>query len=123
MLKIPGEVPTYIIIDAMDESPDASGTHLRRREKVLELVKNLVDLHLPNLRICITSRPEVDVRNVIEPLTSTSNSISLHDEEGQKKDITNYVNLVVRSDPRMMKWLDEDKKLVIKTLSDGADGM
>jgi len=122
VLKVPGEVPIYIIIDALDECPDTSGMH-SPREKVLDLVKKLVELRVPNLRICITSRPEVDIRNVIGPLASTSNCISLHDEEGQKKDIADYVNSVVYSDPKMMNWLEEDKKLVIKTLSDGADGM
>jgi hypothetical protein len=119
IFRVPGEVPIYIIIDALDECPDTSGM----RKKVLEFVRKLVELHLSNIRICITSRLEVDIRNVIERLTSTSNCISLHDEEGQKKDIADYINSVVYSDPKMMKWLDEDKKLVIKTLSDGAEGM
>lgn len=122
MLKVPGDVPIYIIIDALDECPDISGMQ-SSREKVLDLVKRLVELHFPNLRLFITSRPEVDIRNVLEPLTSTSIRISLHDEDGQKKDIANYVNSIVYSDTKMMKWLEEDKKLVVKTLSDGADGM
>jgi hypothetical protein len=122
MFRVPGEVPTYIIIDALDECPDTSGTYSPRK-KVLEFIRKLVELHLPNIRICVTSRLEVDIRNVIESLTSTSNCISLHDEEGQKKDIADYINSVVYSDPKMMRWLDEDKKLVIKTLSDGAEGM
>jgi len=122
IVRVPGEVPIYIIIDALDECPDKSGMH-SPREKVLELVKKLVESHLPNLRICVTSRPVVDILNVIEPLVSTSNCISLHDEEGQKKDIADYIKSVVYSDPKMMKWLEEDKKLVINTLSDGAKGM
>jgi hypothetical protein len=122
MLKASGEVPTYIIIDALDECPGISGVH-SPREEVLELVKKFVELRLPNLRICITSRPEVDIRNVIQPLTSTSNCISLHDEEGHRKDIADYINFVVYSDPKMTKWLEEDKKQAVKTLSDGANGM
>ena len=122
MFRVPGEVPTYIIIDALDECPDKSGMQ-SPREKVLEFIKKLVESHLPNLRICVTSRPVVDIRNVIEPLVSTSNCISLHDEEGQKKDIADYIKSVVYSDPKMTKWLEEDKKLVINTLSDGAEGM
>jgi hypothetical protein len=93
------------------------------REKVLDLVEDLVESCLSNLRLCITSRPEVDIRNVLEPLTSSSNRISLHDESGQKKDIVDYISSVVRSDRKMKKWREEDKKVVIQTLSDKANGM
>jgi hypothetical protein len=122
ILEVAGQVPTYIIVDALDECPDASGMQ-SSREKVLDIVESLVELCLPNLRLCITSRPEVDIRNVLEPLTSLSNRISLHDESGQKKDIVDYISSVVRSDRRMKKWREEDKKMVIQTLSDKASGM
>ncbi len=93
------------------------------RERVLELVERLVGLHLPSLRLCITSRLEVDIWNVLEPLTSTSNRISLHDEYGQKKDIADYIRSIVYLDKKIMRWRAQDKELVIKTLSDRADGM
>jgi hypothetical protein len=120
MLQVP-KVPLYLIVDAFDECPDTSGMH-SSREKVLELVEKLVGLHLPNLRLCITSRPEVDIRNVLEPLTSTSTRMSLHDEDGQKKDIADYISSVVYSDKKIMRWPEQDKELVNKTLSDRADG-
>ena len=122
ILEVAGQVPIYIIVDALDECPDTSGMQ-SSREKVLDLVEHLVELCLPNLRLCITSRPEVDIRNVLEPLTSSSNRISLHDESGQKKDILDYINSVVRSDIKMKNWREEDMKLVIQTLSDKASGM
>jgi hypothetical protein len=100
MLKVPCKVPIYVIVDALDECPDASGVQ-SPREKVLALVEQLVGLRLPNLRICTTSRPEVDIRNTLIPLTSTSNRISLHDEDGQKKDIVDYINSVVYSDKKL----------------------
>jgi hypothetical protein len=85
-------------------------------------VKELVDLH-PQLHICVTSRPEVDIRDVLESLTSRR--VSLHDQNGQKKDIEDYVRSVVYSDsePIMRRWKKEDKELVIDTLSTQADGM
>ena len=122
MLKVPCKVPIYVIVDALDECPDASGVQ-SPREKVLALVEQLVGLRLPNLRICTTSRPEVDIRNTLIPLTSTSNRISLHDEDGQKKDIVDYINSVVYSDKKIMRWREKDKKFVAKTLSDRAGGM
>jgi hypothetical protein len=69
----------------------------------------------------VTSRPEIDIRTVLEPLTPLK--ISLHDEIGQKEDILEYIKSVVRSDRRMRKWIEEDKQLVVDTLSDKADGM
>lgn len=91
------------------------------RDKVLTLVETLVNLKIPNLRLCITSRPEVDIRTSLERLTSFL--ISLHDQSGQKKDIVDFVSSLVYSDKNMRRWRDDDKVLVIETLSDGADGM
>ena len=90
---------------------------------MLQLVKELVRLRLPNLRICITSRPEIDIRDVLEPLTSRR--VSLHDQSGQKYDIEDYVKSVVYSDsePIMRRWRTEDKELVVEVLSERADGM
>ena len=122
MLALPDQPPVYLIIDALDESPDTSGIP-SPRERVLRLLKELVELRLPNLHICATSRPEIDVRHVIEPLTSLR--VSLHDQTGQKKDIEAYVRSIVYSysEPIMSRWRTEDKELVIETLSERADGM
>jgi hypothetical protein len=51
--------------------------------------------------------------------------VSLHDESGQRKDITDYVRSVVYSNSEriMRRWRKEEKDLVIKTLSNRADGM
>ena len=111
--------PTFIVMDALDESPD-DGTPTSR-EEVLNLVKVLVRLQLPNLHICVTSRPEIDIQTMLKPLAV--NAISLHDEAKQKLVIANYVSSVVSSDMRMKKWRDEDKKLVVKELSERSDGM
>ena len=122
MLKVPTKVPIYLIVDALDECPDTSGVQ-SPREKVLALVEKLVGLRPTNLRLCITSRPDIDIRNVLEPLTSTSNRISLHDEDGLKKDIADYVNSVVYSDKKIMRWRENDKELVVKVLLERAGGM
>jgi hypothetical protein len=122
MLMIPDQRPIYLIIDALDECSNTSGIP-PSRNRVLQLVKELIDLHLPNLHICVTSRPEVDIREVLEPLTPRR--VSLHDQSGQKKDIEDYVRSVVYSDSEvvMRRWRKEDKDLVIETLSERADGM
>jgi hypothetical protein len=120
MLSLPGKAPTYIIIDALDECPNLSGTP-SAREEVLGMIEELVNLKLPNVHLCVASRPEMDIRTVLGSLTSLK--ISLHEEIGQKEDIMEYIKSVVRSDWSMRRWKEEDRQLVIDTLSDRADGM
>ena len=112
--------PIYIILDALDECPNTFGMP-SPRELVLGLMKELVKLSLPHLHICVTSRPEIDIRTALEPLMPLQ--VSLHHETGQNKDIVEYVTSVVHSDMRMGKWREQDQKLIIETLSDRADGM
>ncbi|KAF8270105.1 hypothetical protein EI94DRAFT_1723881 [Lactarius quietus] len=122
MLRLLGHGQIFIILDALDECPDSS-TIPSPRSEVLQLVKELVDLGLKELHICATSRPEVDIRAVLEPLAFRS--VSLHDQSGQKTDIADYVQNVVNSasSMAMRRWRDDDKKLVIETLTERADGM
>ena len=122
MLALPDQYPIYLIIDAVDECPNSSGIPTPR-ERVLQLIVELVELRLLNVYVCVTSRPEIDIREVLEPLTSRR--VCLHDQTGQKEDITNYIRSVVYSDsePIMKKWRTEDKEVVIEMLSERADGM
>ena len=122
MLTLPDQRPIYLIIDALDECSNISGIP-SPRDQVLQLVKEFVDLDTPNLHVCVTSRPEVDIQDVLEPLTSRR--VSLHDQSGQQKDIEDYVRSVVysNSEPIMRRWRKEDKELVVETLSKLADGM
>ena len=122
MLTLLAQRPIYVIIDALDECPKTSGVP-SARAKVLELVKGLLGFHLPNLHICITSRPEIDIKAALGPLAS--HSMSLHDEIGQKNDIVDYIRSVVYSDAdtMMKRWRVDEKELVTETLSKRADGM
>ena len=120
ILSLPEQAPVYVIVDAVDECPNLSGTP-SAREEVLELIKEIVNLKLPNVHLCVASRPEMDIRVVLESLTSLK--ICLHDENGQKEDIVKYIGSVVRSDRTMRRWREEDQTLVIDTLSQNADGM
>ena len=120
MLSLSGQGPIYIVVDAVDECPNFPGRP-SAREEVLEFVEEIANLNLPNIHLCVASRPEMDVRAVLESLTTLK--ISLHDESGQKEDIIKYINSVVRSDRGMQRWKEEDKQLVVGTLSGKADGM
>ena len=120
ILGLPHAPMRYIILDAIDECPNKSGFPTAR-EEVLKFLEILVGLNLLNLRICVTSRPEIDIRTFLEPLTSFH--MSLHDECGQKRDILHYISNVIHSDWKMQRWRLEDKHLVIDALSTKADGM
>ena len=122
MLRLPGQGPIFIVLDALDECPDSSGFP-SPRDEVLQLVKELVELRLEELHICTTSRPEVDIRAVLEPLAFRT--VCLHDEIGQQTDIADYVRNAVNLSPSMAmkRWRDDEKKLVIDTLTEQANGM
>ena len=120
MLNVLALQPVYIIVDALDECPDMSGMPTPR-ETVLNLVADLVHMPLPLLHVCVTSRLEIDIKEVLEPLAYSA--VSLHDESGQQQDIADYTRNVVYSDRKMRKWRDEDKELVVEELTEKADGM
>ena len=120
MLKLQGQGTLYVILDALDEYPNSSGIPTRRQQ-VLKIVKELTNLELPHLRFCVTSRPEIDIREVLEPLNPYI--VSLQNQVGQSSDLAQYVQSVVHSDATMQKWPEEVKNSVIDTHSKNAAGM
>jgi hypothetical protein len=122
MVELLEQFPIFIIMDALDECPNTTGTP-SARDEVLDLVEDLVRSGHSNLFICVTSRPEQDIQTVLNPLTPASCRVALHQERGQREDINNYVRAFVYTDRGMRRWKDEDKELVINTLSERAGGM
>jgi hypothetical protein len=120
LMKVSRPIPVYLIVDGLDECPSTSALS-SPREEVLSLLETLVESRLPNLRICVTSRPEADIKLVLEPLTFRS--ISLHDESGQMEDIENYIKSVVNTNRKMQRWTHEHRKLAIDVLTERAGGM
>ena len=118
MLNQSEQGPIYIIVDGLDECSN-SGMPSPRRE-VLGLINELVGLKLPNVHICVASRPEIDIRTTLGPLEILR--ISLDDEIGQKTDITAVIEHTVHSNS-MPEWTEEDQSLVINTISQKANGM
>ncbi|KAH9052695.1 hypothetical protein EDB87DRAFT_1581537 [Lactarius vividus] len=105
MLRLLEQESVFIVLDALDECPDSSWIP-SPRDEVLQLVKELVELGLQGLHICASSRPEVDIRAVLEPLAF--HSVSLHNQT---------------SSMAMRRWRVDDRKLVIETLTERADGI
>ena len=120
ILELPGQAPIYLIIDALDECPDAFSVPSARKE-VLMIVEKLVDPGLLNLRICVTSRTDIDIMAVLEPLAFRS--VTIHNEKGQIEDIENYIKSVIDVDRMFQRWKEEDKQFVIEFLTKHADGM
>jgi len=120
LLQLSGRTPVYLIVDALDECRNASVLS-SARSKVLMLMEDLVNSKHPNLRICITSRPEDDMKVSLQPLAFYS--VSIHDEIGQLEDIENYIKSVVKTNRKMRRWKSEDRQLVIDVLTSLSDGM
>jgi hypothetical protein len=120
MVEFPRQAPIFLIVDALDECPNTTALS-SPREKVLMLLEDLINSKYPNLRICVTSRPEADIKLVLEPLSFRS--ISLHDESGQMADIENYIKSVVNTNRNMRRWKLEHRQRVIEFLTEKADGM
>jgi hypothetical protein len=118
LLKLPGQAPVYLIVDALDECPNPA---LRSpRAKVLSLIEELVKTQILNLRMCVTSRPELDIEYVLDPLIFRS--VSLHDESGQKRDIEDYIKSVINAST-VKKWKDEHRKQAVDVLTEKSNGM
>ena len=119
LVKLPGP-PVYLIVDGLDESPNTSTQSFRRRQ-VLSFLDDLAKAQLQNLRLCVTSRPEVDIKAILEPLAFCS--VFLENESGQKKDIKDYIKSIVHTDKDMKSWNPKHKQLVIDVLTKKTDGM
>jgi hypothetical protein len=81
-------------VDAVEECPDSPGIP-SPREKVLNLVEGMVDSH-PDLWICVTSRPEQDIRMVLEPLAC--HHISHRDEDRGMTSLTTRALLCAQTE-------------------------
>jgi hypothetical protein len=104
----------------LDECPNTDAVPSPRNE-VLSFIEELIESQIPNLRICVTSRRENDIKRFLDPLIFRS--VSLHDESGQRRDIEEYIESVINTYPKNRTWKEEDKRLVIDVLTEKADGM
>jgi NACHT domain-containing protein len=120
LLRLPRQAPVFLIVDALDECPESSAV-LSPRVEVLNFIKQLVKSEIPNLRICVTSRPEIDIKNVLGALIFCS--VSLHDERGQRQDIEDYIKSVIPTHRKNDCWTVEHSQLVISVLTEKYNGM
>jgi hypothetical protein len=120
VIGLAGQAPIFLILDCLDDCPHVFDL-LYPHEKVLTLLKDLVDPQLLDfrLRICVTSRPSAAIKHTLEPLTFRS--VFLHDESGQMEDIKNYVKSFVNANSNMERWTQDHKQLVINFVTEGAE--
>ena len=114
LLKLPGLAPVYIIVDALDECPIIPAVRSPRHE-VLNLIEALTKSQFPDLHICVTSRPETNIKDILDPLTFRP--VSLPGERGHKKDILSYIKSVINRYPKSRMWQVVHKQLVIEVLT------
>ena len=120
LLNLPGLAPVYLIVDGLDECPNPSVVRSPRAE-VLSFIEELVILNILDLLICVTSRPESDINDVLNPIIFRS--ISLHDESGQKRDIEDYIKSAIDTRPKKGQWKEKHKELAIDVLVKNVNGM
>ena len=119
ILYLPGLAPVYLIVDALDECLNPSSLWSPRAE-VLSFIEGLATTQVLNLRVCVTSRPVLEIKDVLEPFIFRS--VSLHDESGQKRDIENFIKFIINS-RTINLWNDEHRKLAIDVLTEKSNGM
>jgi hypothetical protein len=119
LLELPGLAPVYLIVDALDECPKPSLVRSPRAE-VLSFIEELVKTQILNLHICVTGRPEPDIKNVLDSLIF--HSVSLHDEGEHMKDIENYIKSVINT-RTTKRWKEEHRKMAIFYLTRKSNGM
>ncbi len=120
MLKVLVQEPAYIVVDALDECPGTPGLP-SPRANLLGLFRKLINLHIPNLHVCILSHLDPEVEFVLYPLASRR--VCLHEESGHSQDIIRYLRWMLSTHPKMKGWKASDKEVVINTLFRKAEGV
>ncbi|CUS15227.1 unnamed protein product, partial [Tuber aestivum] len=106
---------TFIILDALDEFPGDA------RESLLSWIGKLTaDHNAGSLSILVTSRPEADIVEYLEPLTTFSIPLQ---SKTVDPDIRSYVRNTLESKPRFKIFTPEIKSEIEDTLAARSQGM
>ncbi|KAF1951390.1 hypothetical protein CC80DRAFT_210542 [Byssothecium circinans] len=102
----------FLVVDAADEC--------NNRNELLDCVGGLLkDLRFSKIRILITSRDYLDIREVLEPVSS---SISMSNTF-VNEDIRTYVKYELQRRPKTKRWPPDLAEEVVDSLTKGANGM
>lgn len=107
---------TYIVLDALDECP---ALRVRsERQEILGLIRRLL---VPKVHICVTSRPEPDIKEAL--LSYMAMELDLHSAADQARDIARHITIVLDEDPVFRRWPAALKQYTLETLEAKANGM
>lgn len=84
---------TYILLDALDESPRDS-----KREGVLRAIQVIRSWSISGVHLLVTSRNELDIRESLGP--SRDQDLSLRNSEVDR-DIANFVSYQLKNDAKL----------------------
>ncbi|KZV58942.1 hypothetical protein PENSPDRAFT_695624 [Peniophora sp. CONT] len=113
---------TYIVIDALDECPE----RVRNRTglwRFFEHLRSFWDQDDIDVRVFVTSRPEIDIKSYLSSLIPRSLNINVAREHAE--DIRNYLFTWLfgsESEP-FSHWDQNTKWMVYNTLDERSDGM
>ncbi|KAJ5623881.1 NACHT nucleoside triphosphatase, partial [Penicillium lagena] len=105
---------SYILLDALDESPRD-----HNREGVLRAIQIIRSWSLPSVHLLTTSRTELDIRASLDP--SCDQDISLRNSEIDT-DIENFVSHQLYNDPKIERWKARHGEIQTQ-LTAGAQGV
>ncbi|KAL2706137.1 hypothetical protein AAEP93_001387 [Penicillium crustosum] len=105
---------TYILLDALDESP-----RYDKREGVLGAVKKIRQWDLSTLHLLVISRNELDIRDALE--TPSYQDIPMRNPETDT-DIQNFISYQLSMDPKLQRWKSRHDEIQEK-LMDKAQGV
>ncbi|KAL9096722.1 MAG: hypothetical protein Q9165_001210 [Trypethelium subeluteriae] len=105
----------FLIIDALDESPEGSDI----RQTVLGQVDKLAQ-SAPNLKILATSREVRDIREAMEKLEAEQVVVTAR---AMNVDIQRFVSSEISNDRRLQRFKPESKAAIKETISQKADGI
>ena len=105
---------TYILLDALDESPRDC-----KREGVLRAIQVIRSWSIPSVHLLVTSRNELDIRESLDP--SHDQNLSLRNSEVER-DIANFVSYQLKNDAKLQKWKARHDEIQAK-LTTGAQGV
>jgi hypothetical protein len=92
----------YILLDALDESPRGEP-----REDVLQVLVDLRSWSAPGLHLLVTSRDEIDIRDVLcNELGALNGEMLSMKNEYVDRDIAAFVSHQLRDNRKFQKWKD-----------------
>ncbi|KAJ5372564.1 NACHT nucleoside triphosphatase [Penicillium concentricum] len=100
---------TYILLDALDESPRDD-----KREYVLDAIEKIRQWDLPTLHLLVTSRNEIDIRNSLE--TPSCQDIPMRNPETDM-DIQNFISYQLSNDPKLQRWKSRHDEIQEKLIN------